>query len=252
MATSNFRAERNEKSLVRLTKALPAIFPAAVLRRALGRPFIPPTPRLAVEGYWRAHPLRADRLARALAARTGTPEGWTWRLAPDRRTGGKRRRPADLERALPASFRMPPAPFREAKFARGAGHCCVCGQPVYRLGWHVDLWGAGPNRKARWHAACVVAWQLWTAPSDQVALLKKRQARRCARTGARLWRTAEVDHRLPLFRVWTEHRDLAWPALLAFWGAPNLQVINRDTHVEKCAAEAGYRKQRRTAAASAA
>jgi hypothetical protein len=123
----------------------------------------------------------------------------------------------------------------------------VCGQPVYRLGWHVDLWGAGPNRNARWHAACVVAWQLWGAPSDHVALLKKRQARRCAQTGARLWRTAEVDHRVPLFRVWAEHRSLPWPALLGFWGSPNLQVINRDTHVDKCAAEAGYRKQRRLA-----
>ena len=41
---------------------------------------------------------------------------------------------------LPASFRSPPAPYREAAFARGPGFCCVCGQPVYRFGWHVDLW----------------------------------------------------------------------------------------------------------------
>jgi hypothetical protein len=26
-------------------------------------------PRLAIDSYWRAHPIRADRLARALAAR---------------------------------------------------------------------------------------------------------------------------------------------------------------------------------------
>jgi hypothetical protein len=43
----------------------------------------------------------------------------------------------------------------------------------------------------------------------------------------RLWRTAEVDHRVPLFRVWREHRDLAWRLLLRYWGVPNLQVINR-------------------------
>jgi hypothetical protein len=69
------------------------------------------------------------------------------------------------------------------------------------------------------------------------------QARRCAQTGARLWKTSEVDHRVPLFRVWREHRAMAWPALLSFWGLPNLQVINRDVHAEKCAAEATSRRR---------
>src|SRR5215813_1620526 len=74
------KAERNKRSLARLSKSLPEIFPPAALTRALGRPFVPPTPRLAIDSYWRAHPLRADRLARALAARTGAPNGWNWRL----------------------------------------------------------------------------------------------------------------------------------------------------------------------------
>jgi hypothetical protein len=47
-----------------------------------------------------------------------------------------------------------------------------------------------------------------------------------------------VDHRVPLFRVWSEHRDVPWPQLLDYWGLPNLQAINRDVHVAKCAAEA--------------
>jgi hypothetical protein len=64
-----------------------------------------------------------------------------------------------------------------------------------------------------------------------------------AETGARLWKTSEVDHRVPLFRVWREHRDMAWPSLLSFWGLPNLQVINRDAHTAKCAAEAGTRRR---------
>jgi hypothetical protein len=34
--------------------------------------------------------------------------------------------------------------FQEAAFPRGPGHCGVCGQQVYRLGWHQALWGA-PN-----------------------------------------------------------------------------------------------------------
>src|SRR5262245_12569426 len=231
MRMPEWREPRNRQARARLENALPAIFPAAVMMHALARRFIPPMPRLAVDGYWRAHPLRADRLARALAFRSGAPAQWKWRLATD--GSGE----------LPASFRTPPAPYREQAFARGPGFCCICGQPVYRFGWHVDLWDRGPNPNAAWHAACVVAWDLWTGPSDYVRILKRVQGRRCAETGGRLWKTAEVDHRVPLFRVWREHRDAAWPSLLRFWGVPNLQVINRDAHVAKCTAEAGLRSR---------
>ena len=230
---SAWRAERNRKALARLTKALPAIFPVPVLTHALNRPFIPPMPRLAIDGYWRAHPIRADRLARALAAKSDAPAGWTWRLASGRRSD------------LPKTFRFPPTPYRERAFARGAGFCCVCGQPVYRLGWHADLWDAGINRNANWHAACVIAWQFWSAPSDWERLLRRVQERRCRESGKRLLRSAEVDHRVPLFKVWKEHRDEPWPQLLGFWGMPNLQLINRDMHAAKCAAEAAYRRDAR-------
>jgi hypothetical protein len=228
MAISEWRAIRNRAALARLERSLPETFPAPVLTHALQRAFTPPMPRTAIDSYWRMHPVRADRLARALAARSGAPRGWTWRLGE--------------EAGLAATFRAPPAPYREPKFARGGGFCCVCGQPVYRFGWHADLWNAGANRNAAWHAACVIAWRLWNAPSDYARVLKRLQARRCATSGGRLWKTAEVDHRVPLFRVWREHRDTAWPALLAYWGVPNLQVINRDVHAEKCAAEARTRR----------
>jgi len=233
MKMSEWRAERNRKALARLERALPDIFPAPVLDHALRRPFTPPTPRLAVDAYWRAHVVRADRLARALARRSGAPAGWTWQLASGRRDD------------LPTTFRLPPAPYREPKFARGPGFCCVCGQPVYRLGWHVDLWDAGHNRNAAWHAVCVIAWDFWSGPSVYARQLKKLQARRCGETGRRLLKTAEIDHRMPLFRVWQEHRDHGWPALLDFWGLPNLRVINREVHLAKCAAEANYRSQAR-------
>lgn len=234
---SAWRDERNAKSLARLNRALPAIFPAPVLTHALARPLVPATPRRAVESYWRAHPLRADRLARALARRSGAPDDWSWRLCESREGG------------LAASFRAPPAPYREAAFSRGPGSCAVCGQPVYRFGWHRDLWTSErPNKNASWHAACVVAWKFWAAPTEYLQLLKRRQNRRCAVTGKRLFKTAEVDHRVPLFRVWREHRDRAWPELLDFWGAPNLQVIGRDTHVGKSTAEAGSRSEARVAA----
>ena len=90
LKTSEWRAERNRKALARLQKALPKVFPATVLAHALRRPFIPPMPRLAIDAYWRAHPLRADRLARALAAKSGTPtslgtapQGWTLNAVAD-------------------------------------------------------------------------------------------------------------------------------------------------------------------------
>jgi hypothetical protein len=230
MTTASWRDLRNEQARARLERALPPVFPALVLRHALARPLIPPTPRLAVESYWRAHILRADRLARALAARSGTPEGWIWRLGADGSRAG--------------SFRTPPAPFRDPAFARGRGACCICGQPVYRFGWHRDLWNRGvPNGNAAWHAACVAAWKFWLAPHAQVRALKLRQQHRCATSGKRLLRTAEVDHALPLYQVWREHREAPWPDLLGYWGAPNLQVVNRAVHVLKSRDEAAERSR---------
>lgn len=230
------KAEANRRALARLTKSLPAIFPPAVLARALQSPFVPPTPRLAIDSYWRAHPLRADRLARALAARSGAPGGWRWQLDDDRQSG------------RPTSFRSPPAPYRELAHTKGPGYCCVCGQGVYRFGWHADLWDAGVNRNANWHSACVIAWQFWNAPSGQTRLLRRLQGRRCRESSKRLLKAAEVDHRVPLHQVWRQHRDTPWPELLGFWGLPNLQMINREIHVAKCATEARGRRTARAAA----
>ena len=112
---------RNTQALVRLSKSLPAIFPPAVLARALSRPFIPPTPRLMIDSYWRAHPVRADRLARALATRSGAPSGWTWQLGSNRNSG------------LPTTFRTPPAPYRERKYARELDSAACAGSPFIGL-----------------------------------------------------------------------------------------------------------------------
>jgi hypothetical protein len=232
MAVSTWRAQRNEKARVRLMRDLPEVFPRAVLVHALSRSFLPATPRRTVDSYWRYHPVRADKLARALAALSGAPKGWVWRV------GIQKSGP-------PVSFRAPPTPFREPAYTKGPGHCCACGQPIFRFGWHRDLWGDGrPNQNATWHSCCVAAWNLWIAPSDHVRHLKVLQKRRCLATGERLLKNAEVDHHVPLFKVWRDYRDRPWPALLAFWGVPNLQVINRSAHVEKCAQEAGERRVR--------
>jgi hypothetical protein len=242
MAESAWRAQRNEKARARLMRHLPEIFPAVVLAHALARPLVPPTPRRAVDSYWRHHPVRADKLARALAARSGAPTGWVWRIGGRKSSG------------LPPSFRVPPTPFREPAHVKGPGFCCVCGQPVFRFGWHRDLWGdRRPNRRATWHSCCVAAWNFWTAPADYARHLKALQKRRCSVSGARLLRDAEVDHCIPLFKVWRDReQDLndrtsneqTWPALLAFWGVPNLQMISRSAHVEKCARESGERALR--------
>ena len=226
---SIWRDERNLRARARLERALPPVFPAPVLIHAYGRPLVPPLPRLAMESYWRTHPLRADALARALARRSGTPPGWTWRLSSEEGDG------------LGRSFRVPPAPFREPAFSRGAGACRICGQPVYRFGWHEDPWGDGPSRRTAWHACCVSAWKLWIAPSDHARLLRRIAGRRCPAGGGRLLRSAEVDHAVPLHRVWREHRDMPWPELLGFWGRPNLRTINREAHVLKSSAEARER-----------
>ena len=126
--------ERNRQSLARLARSLPEIFPSAVLSRARNRPFVPPTPRLAIDGYWRAHPLRADRLARALAARSGAPDGWTWRLADSRKS------------KLPATFRTPPAPYREAAYSRGAGSAAYAGNRFIASGGMLIFGTPAPTR----------------------------------------------------------------------------------------------------------
>ena|SRR5215203_1898120 len=227
---SDWRERRNARALVRLQRSRPENFPSAVWQHALSRPFIPTTLTRAVESYWRQHPIRADRLARALASRSSSPEGWTWRLARHDDVG------------LPLGFRTPPAPYRETRYALASGRCCICGQPVFRYGWHSDVLGDGkPNARASWHLCCVAAWSFWNAPSDQVRILKRIQKHRCNDTGKRLLRTAEVDHLTPLYKVWREHRATPWPELLAFWGVPNLRVINREAHVKKCSAEAQER-----------
>jgi hypothetical protein len=83
-------------------------------------------------------------------------------------------------------------------------------------------------------------------------VLRKAQGRKCPVTGKRLLKSGEVDHRTPLYQVWRERRDTPWPALLAFWGAPNLQVINREGHLEKCQQETRERAAWRQTIAIAA
>jgi hypothetical protein len=234
MRVEERREKWNTKARASLEVAR-ATLPPGVLIHALHCRWIPRTPRAAVDAYWRAHPIRAERLARNLAARSGTPPGWLWQIG--------------AQSNLPGSFRLPPAPYRMAEHRSGAGQCVVCGQKVFRFGWHADRWGSGqPNRRAEWHSCCVVAWKFWTVPGAHRKLLSRLQGRRCALSGSRLLRTAEVDHRVPLFQVWRDYRDRPWPELLYFWGLPNLQLVNSAMHDRKSVDETRTRAAHRSAA----
>ena len=231
MTNTRLPTRREQRNAAARKRLLGARLPEAVLVHALGRGTTPAIASRAVASYWHRHPVRADRLARALAGRSAVPEGWTWRL-----------RGATGDRGRPRSFRAPPAPFRDAAHPAAPGTCCVCGQPVYRLGWHRDLWGDGtPNRRARWHGCCVAAWTVWAAPARHATLLARLQRRRCAVGGQKLSRAYEVDHRVPLHVVWRRHRDEPWSALLRFWGFPNLGAVDPAAHRAKSATEAAGR-----------
>src|SRR5262249_29954187 len=134
------------------------------------------------------------------------PSGWT-------------RRQKEIGRRWRASPRNCPLSFHPQWLARALNRAIHTPDPAARDPFHV------------------IAWQFWNGPSGEAALLRRLQARRCGETGRRLLKSAEIDHRVPLFRVWSEHRHLPWPKLLDFWGLPNLQAINRDVHAAKCANE---------------
>jgi hypothetical protein len=118
MAVSRWLFQRNEKARSRLMRNLPDVFPRAVLVHALSRPFLPATPRRAVDSYWRYHPVRADKLARALAALSGEPEGWVWRVR--------------IEKSGPlASFRVPPPRFVNRPIRRAQAIAVCAGSPYF-------------------------------------------------------------------------------------------------------------------------
>ena len=94
------KAERNRRSLVRLTKSVASRISTS-RTVPCSCPSLRSTDAAACNRVILGRPSNsADRLARALAARSQAPDGWTWRLG-DRRSD------------LPFTFRTPPAPYRE-------------------------------------------------------------------------------------------------------------------------------------------
>ena len=159
------KAERNRQSLARLNRALPRHL--SIGGYVLGtRPPFRAADAAARGRFVLACPSDPRRSAGACACcseRSAQQAG----LGSSAITG---------KHGLPATYRAPPAPYRERAYMQGPGFCCVCGQPVYRFGWHVDLWDGSANMKANWHCACVIAWQFWNAPSGYARLLRRLQA----------------------------------------------------------------------------
>ena len=152
---SEWRSAINRKALARLARALPAIFPPGVLTHALARRFTPPMPRLAVDSYWRAHPLRADRLARALATKTGAPPGWMWRLGGGKTGGIAAQLPAFRRRSIASAATAPSVPASAASvdnrsstvsagiWTRGIA-AATATPPGMRLAWWPGICGRDP------------------------------------------------------------------------------------------------------------
>jgi hypothetical protein len=200
---------RNKGAAARLLAAVPAHFPKPVLRHALAARWIPELPSRAVEFYWRATRCAPIGLPGRSPAAAARRRAGTGARA--RASGRRRRRTAT--RALPG--------------------------------------GRGIAAFAASRCSALAGTAILPAPAARAAGSGTRPASRRGSSGTRgrrLLRGAEVDHRVPLFQVRRERQDLAWPDLLTFWGAPNLQVVNRAAHVAKCSAETAERARLRAAA----
>ena len=83
--------------------------------------------------------------------------------------------------------------------------------------------------------------RLWTAPARTTGYCAD-YSQGNVPTGRRLLKTAEVDHHMPLFRVWREQRDTPWPTLLNFWGVRPSGNQSRGARGEMLD-EANYRRK---------
>jgi hypothetical protein len=189
--------------------------------------------RLCDRFVWGAHLLRVIAWRVRLLAAAKRPAAGTGGSATTARSGchpHSGRRPRLIENA----------PTRWARaFAVCAGNRFIAsaGMSIY-----------GTRGPTRMRSGTAHAWPHGNSGMRRVItqrLLRHLQARRCNESGGRLWKSAQVDHPVPLFRVWSEHRDAPSPKLVGYWGLPNLQVINRDVHAEKCATEAQDRRAAR-------
>jgi hypothetical protein len=174
--------------------------------------------------------LEAEYTTRQLILKAPIIEGWRW-------TTSHRRLPLPFyedHSLLPAQF----------------GYCRICAGPVFKHNAH---FGDAISKRAYWHAVCLKAFTFWSTPDPDV--LGLRQNWRCNHCGEDLASaptdehrdlirysghfrsTVQVDHVVPLYRVWRDMRGLYWTDLIRFWSSDNLQVLCIPCHQEKSASE---------------
>ncbi len=175
--------------------------------------------------------VRAQRRVLTRCRKSGLVEGFSW-PAPRR----AHYRPGAFH---PGAHRTPPLPFHAFKHL-GPGFCRVCGQPI-----------PGKDGKASrltWHPDCVTVYNAMTKPNDIAGLLILKQKGICTVTGEPIGPparpyviSADVDHKVPLFRVARDHATEPWFELLRFWLLGNLRAITHEAHLVKCRDEARER-----------
>jgi 5-methylcytosine-specific restriction endonuclease McrA len=179
---------------------------------------------------WHAHPLRAERVALALARRA--PFG-AWDPS--------------------TSHRLPPLPFKTIEGRKKAGfgtlesfrgRCYVCGQHVYKGGrFRPSKPGEKPGR-GNWHACCLAAYMLWTNHRSALNFIEPRCA--CCKTPGFNAAEFQADHKVPLYRVVRDYWAMPWYDRLAYWGLTNLQALCELCHKRKNKREARDRRGKQT------
>jgi 5-methylcytosine-specific restriction endonuclease McrA len=170
---------------------------------------------------WNASPLRAERVAIALAKRSPFL-GWD--------------DPA-------SSHRRPPLPFKTQQGRKRAGlesfrgRCYVCGQPVYPGG----RFRGERSGRGTWHACCFAAYTVWVNYRSALRFLDPGCAS-CGRRGCIL----QADHKIPLYRVSRDHWAIPWYERLRFWGLSNIQALCIRCHKRKSKQEARDRRGKPT------
>lgn len=195
------------------------------------------TPALRVDRYWHRHPLRAFNLMRALMRSNPKPyeSDWPQIVTPSKWCKVEKRHIHGLPKA---KFRIPPQPYKYG--------CPMCGLTRYNLGWHTDWNGLGMSDRGYWHKACAAAFGMMQAPSNYSNFFKERQNGLCAITQDPLNDDCDIDHIIPLYRVYRDFGHLPIDQIVGFWGPWNLRAITLDAHKVKNAYEAKERADARS------
>lgn len=203
------------------------------------------TPSLRVSRYWYRHPRRAFALMMAMMRANETPiiSDWPRVVSQSRFTwhgpGGK---PATIIKPDKTLFREPPQPYLSHEPYRMIG-CPMCGGQRYKLGWHKDWDGSGICQKGYWHAACGTAYRLMRNPFDYWKYFYDRQNGICSLSGESLGEknNIQIDHFVPLYKVYRDYRDYPIEDIMVFWGPDNLRAVTKKAHKIKSKFESAER-----------